>query len=568
MKEFWSMVQLVFTGIGGWLGYFLGGCDGLILALLLFVVADYITGIMCAIADKKLSSEVGFKGICRKVLIFMLVGIANVLDVQVIGNGSILRTAVIFFYLSNEGISLLENAAHLGLPIPEKLKKVLEQLHDRSEEDKDGRVGLYVEEKNRSWCTSSNENDQRAVTIECASGKVEPYAMNEVVYDRLIDLCVDICQRNGKKKLLWFGDKDKSLSYQPKEDEMLITVHRWFANKSCLGNWLYARLGDLAAKVTARLSGGEAEAIPSGMQAREFASLTEAQVIAKVGALFTANQKKSGILASVSMAQFILESGYGKSELAQGANNCFGMKKSLSGNTWGGSTWDGSSVYTKKTQEQNADGSYMTITADFRRYGCIEDSIADHSAYLLGAKNGNKLRYDGLKGCMDYRKAVQIIKDGGYATSFTYVDKLCNIIERWKLTQYDVKAESTDSYYRVRKSWDEAKSQLGAYKVLANAKKCANKNPGYTVYDPNGKAVYPVGKNEVAVPFCVKVSIDDLNISRDPGTNYGTAGVFTRKGVFTIIEVADGPGASKWGLLKSYADKRNGWISLDYANMM
>ncbi|MGO5163669.1 phage holin family protein [Fusicatenibacter saccharivorans] len=114
MKEFWSMVQLVFTGIGGWLGYFLGGCDGLILALLLFVVADYITGIMCAISDKKLSSEVGFKGICRKVLIFMLVGIANVLDVQVIGNGSILRTAVIFFYLSNEGISLLENAGHPG----------------------------------------------------------------------------------------------------------------------------------------------------------------------------------------------------------------------------------------------------------------------------------------------------------------------------------------------------------------------------------------------------------------------------------------------------------------------
>lgn len=126
MKEFWSMVQLLFTGIGGWLGYFLGGCDGLILALLLFVVADYITGIMCAIADKKLSSEVGFKGICRKVLIFMLVGIANVLDVQVIGNGSILRTAVIFFYLSNEGISLLENAGHLGLPIPEKLKKAWE----------------------------------------------------------------------------------------------------------------------------------------------------------------------------------------------------------------------------------------------------------------------------------------------------------------------------------------------------------------------------------------------------------------------------------------------------------
>ena len=136
MKELWSMVQMVVTGIGGWRGYCRGGCDGLIIALLLFVVMDYITGIMCAIADKKLSSEVGFKGICRKVLIFMLVGIANILDVQVIGTGSVLRTAVIFFYLSNEGISLLENAGYLGLPIPEKLKKVLEQLHDRSEEDK------------------------------------------------------------------------------------------------------------------------------------------------------------------------------------------------------------------------------------------------------------------------------------------------------------------------------------------------------------------------------------------------------------------------------------------------
>ncbi len=134
MKEFWSMVQVVITGIGGWLGYFLGGCDGLIIALLLFVVMDYITGVMCAIADKKLSSQVGFKGICRKVLIFMLVGIANVIDVEVIKTGSVLRTAVIFFYLSNEGISLLENAGHLGLPIPEKLRKVLEQLHDRSDE--------------------------------------------------------------------------------------------------------------------------------------------------------------------------------------------------------------------------------------------------------------------------------------------------------------------------------------------------------------------------------------------------------------------------------------------------
>ena len=121
--------------------------------------------------------------------------------------------------------------------------------------DKNGRVGLYVEEKNRSWCSSSNANDQRAITIECASDTTEPYAMNSKVYDALIKLCVDICKRNGKKKLIWLGDKDKTLNYNPKSDEMVITVHRWFANKSCPGNWLYARLGDLATKVTAQLAG-------------------------------------------------------------------------------------------------------------------------------------------------------------------------------------------------------------------------------------------------------------------------------------------------------------------------
>lgn len=135
MKEFWNMIQFLFAGIGGWLGYFLGGCDGLLIALLLFVITDYITGVMCAIADKKLSSAVGFKGICRKVLVFLLVGIANILDMQVIGTGSVLRTAVIFFYISNEGVSLLENAGHLGLPIPVKIKAVLEQLHDRAEQE-------------------------------------------------------------------------------------------------------------------------------------------------------------------------------------------------------------------------------------------------------------------------------------------------------------------------------------------------------------------------------------------------------------------------------------------------
>ena len=135
MKEFWNVIQAVITAIGGWLGWFLGGCDGLMYALIAFVVIDYITGIMCAIADKTLSSAVGFRGIFKKLLIFILVGVANILDVNVIGDGSVLRTAAIFFYLSNEGVSMLENAAHLGLPVPEAIRTVLEQLHDRASKE-------------------------------------------------------------------------------------------------------------------------------------------------------------------------------------------------------------------------------------------------------------------------------------------------------------------------------------------------------------------------------------------------------------------------------------------------
>ena len=137
MREFWNVIQLIFTAVGGWLGWFLGGCDGLLYALIVFVVIDYVTGVMAAVVDHKLSSEVGFKGIFKKVLIFLLVGIGHILDTHVIGSGSVLRTAVIFFYLSNEGVSLIENAAHLGLPIPEKLKSVLEQLHDRAEKEEE-----------------------------------------------------------------------------------------------------------------------------------------------------------------------------------------------------------------------------------------------------------------------------------------------------------------------------------------------------------------------------------------------------------------------------------------------
>lgn len=391
------------------------------------------------------------------------------------------------------------------------------------------------------------------------------------MYQRLIELCIDICKRNGKNKLIWFGDKDKTLNYSPKSGGIILTVHRWFANKSCPGNWMYARMGDLAEKVTKALQGSSDSgggSASKGTQASVLKNLSEAYAIKKVGALFTADQKKSGILASVSLAQFILESGYGKCELAQNANNLFGMKRSLSGNSWSGSSWDGKSVYTKKTQEQNADGSYETITAEFRKYPCIEDSIADHSAYLLGAMNGKKLRYDGLKGCTDYKKAVQIIKDGGYATSLTYVEKLCSIIEKWKLTAYDAKGSGGEGirWYRVRKSWADSKTQKGAYKILDNAKKCADQNPGYKVFDADGKVVYEpkAAKPAVKVPFLVKVSISNLNIRSGAGTNYSRV-QFCPPGVYTIMEVKAGQGSKAgWGRLKSGV----GFISLDFVQRL
>lgn len=133
MKEVWNTIEVIIVAVGGGVGYFLGGYDGFLYALLAFVIIDYITGVMCAVVDHKLSSEIGFKGICKKVMIFALVGVGHLLDTNILGGGGVLRTAIIFFYLANEGVSLIENAAHLGLPIPKKLREALKQLHDRAE---------------------------------------------------------------------------------------------------------------------------------------------------------------------------------------------------------------------------------------------------------------------------------------------------------------------------------------------------------------------------------------------------------------------------------------------------
>lgn len=236
------------------------------------------------------------------------------------------------------------------------------------------------------------------------------------------------------------------------------------------------------------------------MKATELTKLNTTQLIKKIGPLCTSDQKKSGVLASVTLAQFILESSWGKSELIQKANNAFGMKCSLSGNTWPDSAWDGKSKYTKKTKEEK-DGKTIIVSADFRKYSTLEKSILDHSAYLVGAKKGSKLRFSGLKGCTDYKKAFTIIKNGGYATDSEYVSKLCKIVEQYKLTQYNYKGDEKNmadkKKYNVHGGHNKKVPGICSYlNEVTEDRKIKNKvieylkSEGHTAYDctdDNGK---------------------------------------------------------------------------------
>lgn len=479
----------------------------------------------------------------------------------------------------------------------------------------DGRVGLYVEECNRSWCSSNGEVDHQAITIEVANDEIGGnWHVSDKALNKLVELCVDICKRNGIERLNFTGDKNGNL-----------LMHKYFAATACPGPYLGSKFPWIAEQVNKQLAVKPVVKPTSGLQATSLKSMTNEAIIAQVGPLFTADQKKTGVLASVSMAQFLLESAYGKSELAQEANNCFGMKKNLSGNTWANSAWDGTSVYAKETKEQHADGTYTTITAEFRKYACIEDSVADHSAYLVGAKKGAELRYAGLKGETDYKVAAQIIKDGGYATSLTYVDKLCNLIEQLGLTRYNATTTigtTTKALYRVRKSWDNVASQLGAFSSLENAKAACK--VGYFVFDENGKVVYPVvetkaefavgseiklvagakyinGKNipswvlksklyvrevrenghivfstlktgaitgvvapkyvvtytgaDAFKPYTVVVTADALNVRKGPGILYGKVKVVYKGNELVIAQVKN-----NWGMIAG----TNTWVSLKY----
>ena len=427
----------------------------------------------------------------------------------------------------------------------------------------DGAVGMYVEECNRSWCSSSNANDQRAVTIECASDTTAPYAFRPVVYDRLIELCVDICRRNGKRKLIWIGDKTKALAYEPKSGEMLLTVHRWFANKSCPGDWMYARMGDLAAKVTAQLSGsgstgtgtaddgtaiiGAAKATAAQMQAyiRGVNPAVPQSVIDMIP-LYISEGKAEGVRGDVAFAQSCLETGnfgFAGSAVTLSQNNFCGMGVTAAG-VKGNSFTSPQIGIRAQIQHLQAYASTAAL-----KQACIDP------------------RYKYVKrGCSPYVEWLgqQENPQGlGWAAGAGYGSKILRILADVIATQDGGSGTTkpSDNLYRVRKSWADASSQIGAYSILANAKAMADSHPGYTVYDSSGKAVYPVAA--AFAPYTVQVTISDLRIRKGPGTNYAANG-YTGKGVFTIVAEATGTGASKWGKLKSGA----GWISLDYAKKL
>ena len=282
---------------------------------------------------------------------------------------------------------------------------------------KDGRIGMFVPESNRSWCTSSAANDNRAVTIECASDTYAPYAMTDAVYQSLIKLCTDICRRNGKKKLLWISDKNKALSYNPTADEMIITVHRWFAAKACPGDWLYSRLGDLALKVTTAL-GGDPEPEPTPAADPEGFIKKIAPIVQKVA------PKYKLYSYSAIIAQACLESAYGTSGKAQ-KHNYFGLKYRE------GRVNCNSGAFTDTSKEQNANGSYTDISTKWYSFDSMEKGVEGYCQFV------NIPNYKALKGVTDAEMYLNAIKAAGYATSISYVDNVMAVIRRYNLTNYD-----------------------------------------------------------------------------------------------------------------------------------
>ena len=410
----------------------------------------------------------------------------------------------------------------------------------------DGKIGLFVSEQDRSWCSSSSANDNRAVTIECACDAFEPYAIKDSVYSSLIELMTDICKRNGKTKILWFGDKDKTLAYEPKPDEMVITVHRWFANKACPGDFIYNRLGQIANEINKRL-GNEVEEpkwyrvrktwkdeasqlgayeklqnakdnCPPGYSVYDwngnvvYANASTVSVIStasglpkskqdfidKVSKIAVALYKENRILPSVVIAQCCLETGYGlgtDATVLVEHNNLLGMKVDLLNSTWKNYTvWNG--VAFDKLTPEVYNGKTQYITDSFRVYTDYENCIQDYEMFLLHVKSGGEYKYRKVASMTDPQDVITAISKGGYATDPLYIAKVLKLIQENGFTKYDkeagveqqetIKPETKPSkYYRV---------QVGAFTEKDNANKRARqlKEKGFSTIIKSDNGMYKV----------------------------------------------------------------------------
>lgn len=392
----------------------------------------------------------------------------------------------------------------------------------------DGRVSLCVEEKNRSWCTSSRENDQRAITIECASDSKHPYAFKDAVYNSLVELCIDICKRNGKSKLLWLGDKEKTLHYTPKSDEMVLTVHRWYANKSCPGDWMYARMGDLASKVTAALNTGADTTPPETENSQDNTPAVDVTDPEKTiwNTLQTAIGNAYGTAGL--MGNLYAESALKPNNLQNTGNNALGMtddqfvaavdsgaysaeKFIRDGYGMGLAQW---TYYTRKQALLNF------VKAAGKSIGDLETQLA----FLLQEIKGYTSVWNTLTTAASVREASDVV-----------------------LKKYECPADQSEEVQVRRAGYGQKYyDKYAAASTTKPAQPAAPSTPQPTV-----------------CPYKVRVRINNLRIRKGPGTNYASRG-YTGPGIFTIVEEADGQGATRWGLLKGFQSNRSGWISLDY----
>lgn len=412
---------------------------------------------------------------------------------------------------------------------------------------RDGKVAMLVEEKDRSWCSSSSENDNRSVTIECASDTKNPYAINDAVYNKLIDLMEDICRRNGKSVLLWFGDKTRTLNYQPAPNEMVISVHRWFAAKECPGEYIYSRLTKIAAEVTKRLGGvvarmyrvrfawdkpetqigayydldnakKECDQHPGfsvydedGIPVYTFSvkpsegEYTPEQWIETIAPIAQEIAEKYSILPSVLIAQTSIETGWGRTDLAKRCN-IVGMKTDLINNTWKEwSTWTGK-TYKKITPEYHK-GQLVYVEDSFRVYDSFKQCLEDYAAFLLHVRNDKGLKYARIQGVTDPAKVINIIRIGtgtnarpeGYATDPAYETKVLNLISKYSLTKYDsAMPENIDPAPPAPSQKKRYRVQIEANRNKENAEKTVNDCERMTGYD----CFYEKGNDNWYRVFC------------------------------------------------------------------